>query len=59
MAQVLRLVQHSASAAETLKQRVMLGLEPPTSGVEERVVRLCGVRSDVTALSIESHPTGL
>jgi hypothetical protein len=33
----------------------MLGLEPPTSGVNERIVRLCGVRSDVTPLSVGKH----
>jgi hypothetical protein len=55
IAQVLRLVQQSASAGEQLKRRAMLGLEPPTSGVPERVIRLCGVQSDVTPLSLERY----
>ena len=33
----------------------MLGLEPPTGGVPERVIRLCGVQSDVTPLSLERY----
>ena len=56
IAQILRLVQHSASAGKLLKRRAMLGLEPPTNvGVQERVIRLCGVRSDVTPLSLERY----
>jgi hypothetical protein len=55
MAQVLRVVQGSARAAAQLQQRVLLGLEPPLRGVHERVIRLCGVRSDVTSLSLARY----
>jgi hypothetical protein len=54
LAQLVRAVNISANAARIYEERIRLGQEPPLlSGVDQRVVRLCGRESDVTAVSLQ------
>ena len=54
LAQLVRAVNISANAARVYEEKIRLGQEPPLlSGVDQRVVRLCGRESDVTAVSLQ------
>lgn len=41
-----------SAAAQQHKERVRLGKEPPLSGIEGRVMRLCGNHSPMTQVSM-------
>ena len=45
----------SIRTAEQLKERIRLGEEPLFRGVSQRIIRLCGRTSDVTALSLSRY----
>jgi hypothetical protein len=54
LAQLVRAVNISANAARIYEKNIRLGKEPPLlHGVDQRVVRLCGRESDVTAVSLK------
>jgi hypothetical protein len=54
LAQLVRAVNISANAARIYEERIRLGQEPPLlNGVDQRIVRLCGKESDVTAVSLQ------
>jgi hypothetical protein len=56
LAQLVRAVNISANAARIYEERIRLGQEPPLlEGVDQRVVRLCGRESDVTAVSLQRY----
>lgn len=55
LAQIARLVQYTAAAGKGYDERCKLGQEPPLSGVNERVIRLCGRLSDVTSVSLSRY----
>ena len=57
LGQFVGIVSISARAADVYSERVMLGTEPPLAGVNERVIRLAGVGSDVTELSMNRYGT--
>ena len=53
LAQLVRAVNISANSAAVYEARIRQGMEPPLlEGVDQRVVRLCGVASDSTAVSL-------
>ena len=57
LAQLVRAVNISANAARIYEEKIRLGQEPPLlNGVDQRIVRLCGRESDVTAVSL--HRSG-
>lgn len=55
IAQVLRGVTATMRAASVYSDRVLSGQEPTYGLLTERVVRLCGLSSDVTLLSIQRY----
>ncbi|KAA0158933.1 hypothetical protein FNF31_05103 [Cafeteria roenbergensis] len=58
LAQVVRSVGIVATAGSSYRAAVRAGSEPMLGGVKERFVRLCGVSSDVTALSLAPRRCG-
>lgn len=58
LAQVLRAVAAVAKAPDNYARAVLDGTEPPLEGIPERFVRLCGVGSEVTALSLAAERCG-
>ncbi|KAL1523608.1 hypothetical protein AB1Y20_018544 [Prymnesium parvum] len=52
LSQVLRIVSLAMRAADNFKESVRRGKEPMFPGTEQRVIRLCGLRSDVTEVSL-------
>jgi hypothetical protein len=52
LSQVLRAVNVSLGAGAKFEERVREGREPLFGGAEQRVLRLCGRRSDVTEVSL-------
>ena len=52
---MLRAVSLSLSAGRQFSENVRLGQEPMFTGVEQRVIRLCGRGSGVTEVSLERY----
>ena len=55
LSQVLGSVSLGLKASDAFRDRVRLGKEPMFTGVEQRVIRLCGRLSDVTEVSLERY----
>jgi hypothetical protein len=53
--QVVSNTNDALRAQRHYKERVFSGREQPMSGMKERVIRLCGKMSDVTALSLKRY----
>eukprot|EP00949_MAST-11_sp_MAST-11-sp1_P002877 g2877.t1 len=55
LAQVLRVVNISASASKKYATSIEEGSQPPLMGPRERIFRLCGIGSDATAVSLQRY----
>ena len=52
VAQALRIVSIALKVGQTYESRVFSGQEPPLRSSSERIIRLCGRRSDTTLLAL-------
>ena len=55
LSQLLRLTNNVQKSSDDHRRRVLDGREPPFPGVKERVIRLCGRKSSMTAMSLERY----
>ena len=55
LTQILRAISRSLRVGDLFAAKVQRGLEPPLSGVPERVIRLCGQNSATTIVSLQRY----